>query len=148
MFTPDQDKAATELVRVVRPGGRIGLANWTPDGFIGQVFKTIGKHLPPPAGVRSPALWGTEARLAELFHGHSVSATKQVFNFRYRSAVHFLQVFRDLYGPTHKAFASLDESGQRSMELAITTLLAELNVGGPHSLVVPSEYLEIVVTKR
>ena len=94
MFTPNQEQAAAELSRVVRPGGRIGLANWTPDGFIGQLFKTIGKHVPPPAGVKSPALWGTEARLAELFSGLEVKATKQVFNFRYRSPVHWLEVFK------------------------------------------------------
>jgi ubiquinone/menaquinone biosynthesis C-methylase UbiE len=93
MFTPNQEKAAAELVRVVRKGGRVGLANWTPDGFVGQLFKTIGKHVPPPAGVKSPALWGTEARLAELFPGLEVKATKQVFNFRYRSPGHWLEVF-------------------------------------------------------
>lgn len=150
MFTPEHPRAAREMLRVLRSGGRIGLANWTPEGFIGRLFKIIGAHVAPPAGVKSPALWGTEAHISQLFgtQASQIRCQKRHFNFRYRSAVHFLQVFRDLYGPTHKAFASLDESGQRSMELAITTLLAELNVGGPHSLVVPSEYLEIVVTKR
>jgi SAM-dependent methyltransferase len=148
MFTPDQERAAAELARVVRPGGRIGLANWTPDGFIGQIFKTIGKHVPPPAGVKSPALWGTEARLAELFPGHRVQATLQVFNLRYRSATHWLEVFRTWYGPVHRAFAALDPAGQMALEGDIHELLGRLDRGGGHGLVVPSEYLEVVVTLR
>jgi SAM-dependent methyltransferase len=148
MFTPDQERAAAELARVVRPGGRIGLANWTPGGFIGQIFKTIGKHVPPPAGVKSPALWGTEARLAELFPGHRVQATLQVFNLRYRSATHWLEVFRTWYGPVHRAFAALDPAGQTALEGDIHELLGRLDRGGGHGLVVPSEYLEVVVTLR
>ena len=148
MFTPDQEKAAAELMRVVRRGGRIGLANWTPEGFIGQVFKTIGKHVPPPAGVRSPALWGTEARLAELFPGHAVSATKQVFNFRYRSAAHMLEIFRTYYGPMNRAFAALDGSGAEALEKDLLALIGRMNRGGADTLIVPSEYLEVVVTRR
>ncbi|MBL6081556.1 methyltransferase domain-containing protein [Belnapia sp. T18] len=148
MFAPDQDKAATELIRVVRPGGRIGLANWTPEGFIGQVFKMIGKHLPPPAGVRSPALWGTEARLAELFQGHAVTTTKQIFNFRYRSAAHMLEIFRTYYGPMNRAFAALDGVGAEALEQDMLALIARMNRGGTDTLIVPSEYLEVVVTRR
>ena len=110
MFTPDQDRAAAELIRVVKPGGKIGLANWTPEGFIGQVFKTIGKHLPPPAGVKSPALWGTEARINEFF-GAQAAAIKiqpRAFAFRYHSAQHWLEVFKTYYGPLLKAFAALE----------------------------------------
>ena len=147
MFTPDQEKAAGELARVVRKGGRIGLANWTPEGFIGQLFKIIGRHVPPPAGVRSPALWGTEERLAELFPGHKVKATRQVFTFRYKSPEHWLQVFKTFYGPTHRAFAALNPTGQMALEGDIRALLERLNRGGKDSLVVPSDYLEIVVTK-
>src|SRR4029077_6418538 len=109
MFTADQDKAAAEMLRVCRSGGKIGMANWTPDGFIGQLFKTLGKHVTPPAGVKSPALWGTKARLEELFKGQAsaLGIEPRAFAFRYRSAQHFLAVFRTYYGPVHKAFNSL-----------------------------------------
>jgi ubiquinone/menaquinone biosynthesis C-methylase UbiE len=147
MFTPNQEKAAAELARVVRRGGRIGLANWTPDGFIGQLFKTIGSHVPPPAGVKSPALWGTEARLAELFAGHQVKATRQIFNFRYRSSEHWLEVFKTYYGPTNRAFAALDAPKQAALQGDLVALLERLNRGGRDTLIVPSEYLEVVVTR-
>jgi hypothetical protein len=147
MFTPDQEKAASEMLRVVRVGGAIGLANWTPDGFIGQLFKTIGKHLPPPAGLRSPALWGTEARLKELFPGQWVQATTQTFTFRDRSAAHWLDVFRTWYGPTNRAFAALDTAGQIALEADLLALAGEHNRGGPDALIVPSPYLEAVITK-
>lgn len=145
MFTPNQMKSAAEMSRVVRSGGRIGLANWTPDGFIGQLFKIIGKHVAPPAGVQSPALWGTEARLAELFPAHQITATKRVFNFRYRSADHWLTTFRTYYGPTHKAFAALDAAGQKALEQDILDLLARMNRGGSETLIVPSDYLEVTM---
>jgi ubiquinone/menaquinone biosynthesis C-methylase UbiE len=148
MFTPDQAKAAAELTRTVRKGGRVGLANWTPDGFIGQLFKTLGKHVPPPAGVRSPALWGTVPRLVELFSGHDVTATKQTFHFRYKSPAHWLEIFRTYYGPVNRAFAALDAAKQAGLESDIIELLDLMNRGGRNSLVVPSEYLEAVVTKR
>jgi ubiquinone/menaquinone biosynthesis C-methylase UbiE len=147
MFAPDQAKTASEMLRVVRSGGRIGMANWTPEGFIGRLFKLIGGRLPPPAGVMSPALWGTESRIVELFgaHAEDIRCVRRQFNFRYRSAAHWLQVFRDYYGPTHKAFAALDNSAQEGLAADITTLLEELNVAGEGSLVVPAEYLEVVV---
>lgn len=147
MFAPDQAKTASEMLRVVRSGGRIGMANWTPEGFIGRLFKLIGGRLPPPAGVKSPALWGTESRIVELFgaHAEDIRCVRRQFNFRYRSAAHWLQVFRDYYGPTHKAFAALDNSAQEGLAADITTLLEELNVAGEGSLVVPAEYLEVVV---
>ena len=109
MFTPDQDKAAAELMRVCKAGGKIGLANWTPQGFIGQLFKTLGKHMPPPAGVKSPALWGTQARLNEMFgSAASIDAQPRMFVFRYKSPQHWLDVFRSFYGPIHKAFGAMD----------------------------------------
>lgn len=148
MFAPNQDRAASEMSRVVRSGGRIGLANWTPEGFIGQLFKIIGKHVAPPAGVKSPALWGTEARLAELFPGHLIKAEKKIFHFRYLSPEHFLNVFRTWYGPTHRAFAALDPAGQAALQADILELLNASNRGGKDTLIVPSEYLEAAVTKR
>ena len=150
MFTPDHRRAASEMLRVVRPGGRIAMANWTPAGFIGRLFKVIGAHVSPPAGVQPPSMWGTEPHIVELFGAQAaqIRCERRRFNFRYRSAAHFIQVFRDLYGPTHKAFGALDVAGASSLERAITALLDELNVAGPDSLVVPSEYLEIVITKH
>jgi ubiquinone/menaquinone biosynthesis C-methylase UbiE len=150
MFAPDHARTAHEMLRVVRDGGRIGMANWTPEGFLGQLFKTIGAHVPPPAGVRSPALWGTEAHLRELFGdgADSIEATRKIFNFRYVSAEHWLQVFRDFYGPTHKAFAALEPDGQQALEQDILALLHRFNRAGNASLVVPAEYLEVVITKR
>ena len=147
MFTPDQAKSASELSRVTRKGGRIGLANWTPEGFIGQLFKIIGRHVPPPAGLKPPALWGTEERLKELFPGHAVKATKQIFNFRYRSPAHWWEVFKTYYGPTNKAFLALDAAGQKALEADILALLGQLNRAGSRALIVPGEYLEIVITK-
>ncbi len=148
MFTPNQENAASELARVCRRGGRIGLANWTPDGFIGQLFKTIGKHVQPPAGLKSPALWGTEARLGELFEGHDVRVTRQIFNFRYRSADHWMEVFRTYYGPTNRAFAALGADQGAALEADIRELLTRMNRGGKADLIVPSEYLEVVITKH
>ena len=150
MFTPDHRRAAGEMLRVLRPGGRIGLANWTPGGLIGRLFRIVGAHVPPPAGVASPALWGTESHLAALF-GDQVAQLRcehRFFHFRYRSAAHWLQVFRDYYGPTHKAFAALDTAGQQALEHDIGALLEQANTGGASSLVLPAEYLEIVITKR
>ena len=110
-------------------------------------FKVIGVHVPPPAGVASPALWGTEPHLVELFgpHATGMQTTRRMFNFRYRDAAHWVQMFRDWYGPTHKAFGSLDADGQGRLERDITTLLEEFNTAGAASLVVPGEYLEIVI---
>jgi ubiquinone/menaquinone biosynthesis C-methylase UbiE len=149
MFTPDHARAAKELLRVARPGGRIGLANWTPEGFIGRLFKTVGAHVPAPAGLKSPSLWGSEAYLRDLFGAQAASivCTRRQFNFRYRSAAHFVQVFRDFYGPTHKAFAALDAKGQQALERDITGLIGEFKLAGPSSLVVPSDYLEVVIQR-
>ena len=150
MFTPEHDRVAGEMLRVLRAGGRIGMANWTPEGFIGRLFRVIGAHLPPPAGVKSPALWGAESHIVALFGANAaqIRCERRIFNFRYRSAAHWVQVFRDFYGPTHKAFAALDANGQKALERDITALLGEMNTAGPSSLVVPGEYLEIVITKR
>jgi len=149
MFTPDQDRAAAEMIRVCRRGGKIGLANWTPEGFIGNVFKTIGKYLPPPAGARSPALWGTRTRLAELFEGpaSSIVAAPREFVLRYRSPQHWVDVFRTWYGPVLKAFAALDAGQQAALQEDLLKLIARFNRSGDDTMVVPSEYLEIVITR-
>ena len=150
MFTPDQDRAAAELVRVCRRGGKIGLANWTPEGFIGQLFKTIGKHVPPPAGARSPALWGTRARLAGLFEAHasSIQSAQRHFVFRYRSPEHWLEIFRTFYGPLLKTFAALAPAAQAALEQDLLSLIGQFNRSGDRSMVVPSEYLEVVITRH
>lgn len=150
MFAPDQAKAASELARVCRPGGRIGLANWTPEGFIGQLFKTLARYLPPPAGVHSPSLWGVESHLQQLFGDRAaqIRVTRRLFNFRYRSAAHFIEVFRTWYGPVHKAFAALPADKAAALERDLTDLLNGLNRAGAQALLVPSEYLEIVITRR
>jgi SAM-dependent methyltransferase len=150
MFAPDHPRVASEMLRVTRSGGRIGMTNWTPDGFIGRLFKVIGAHVAPPAGVKPPSLWGREDYLRELFGAQAaaVRVERKRFNFRYRSPAHWVQVFRDYYGPTHKAFGALDVAGQAALERDITALLVELNTAGATSLVVPSEYLEVVITKR
>ena len=150
MFTPNQDRAASELIRVCKSGGKIGLANWTPDGFIGQLFKTLGKYLPPPAGAKSPALWGMQTRIDEMFgsSAREITAQRRHFVFRYRSPEHFLEIFRTYYGPVLKAFAALDTGKQDSLKRDILALIATLNRSGDATMVVPSEYLEVVVTRR
>lgn len=150
MFAPDQAKVASELARVCRSGGTIGMANWTPAGFIGEVFKTMGRYLPPPAGVQPPSRWGNEAEVRAMFAGTAahVAITPKFFNFRYRSAAHFIEVFRAWYGPVHKAFLALPEEQGRALERDLTELLERLNRAGPASLVVPGEYLEIVITRK
>jgi SAM-dependent methyltransferase len=149
MFTPDQEKAAREMLRVCRRGGKIGLANWTPDGYIGQLFKTIGKYVPPAPGLRSPALWGTRPHLEALF-GDTVDIGTETrhFAFRYKSPAHSLAVFRGYYGPVLKAFAALDADAQAGLERDLLALMDSVNVARDGSLVAPSSYLEVVVTKR
>jgi SAM-dependent methyltransferase len=147
MFAPHHEQAAAEMVRVLRKGGRIGLANWTPDSFIGQVFKTLGKHVAPPKGVRSPALWGSKPHLDTLFAGHRVDITERAFNFRYRSAGHFLDVFRTYYGPVHKAFLSLDHAGSTALQRDLVVLMESVNTATNGTLTIPSAYAEVIVTK-
>jgi SAM-dependent methyltransferase len=149
MFTPDQERAAAELVRVCRPGGTIGLVNWTPAGFIGQLLRTVGKHVPPPAGVRPPPQWGTEERLGELL-GDAVSrldVRRRTFVFRFRSPDDFATFFRDNYGPVHKAFAALDEPGRERLYDDLTALAREFDREEGPSVAMPAEYLEVVATR-
>ena len=149
MFTPNQDKAARELLRVCRPGGKIGLANWTPESFIGQMFRVLGKYVPPVAGVAPPSLWGTKARLDTLFGSQAVvAAESRTFVFRYKSPAHWLEIFRDYYGPVLKAFASLNPESRKALEKDLYALLDQNNVARDGTLVLPSEYLEAVITKK
>ena len=149
MFAPDHARCAAEMARVVRPGGRVGLANWTPDSLIGRMFKVLGKYAPPPAGVQPPSLWGTEAHVRSLFgeKAMAVQTTPKHFAFRYRSAAHFVEVFRTWYGPVNKAFAAQPPEKADALATELVDLLNSMNRAGPSALVVPSEYLEIVVTR-
>ena len=149
MFTPNQAKAASEMLRVCRPGGMIGMANWTPDGFIGQVFKTLGRHIAPPAGVSSPALWGTKPWIEQNFGSNArrIAIENKDFVFRYRSPEHFMDVFRTYYGPVHKAFLALDASGQGSLAKDLLATIANFNTATDGSMYVPSAYAEIMITK-
>jgi SAM-dependent methyltransferase len=149
MFTPNPERAASELVRVVRPGGKIGLANWTPEGFVGQMFKIVGQHNPPPAGVPSPLQWGTDDRLEALLGSDcDVEITRRHFAFRFRSAEDFFETFKDYYGPLVKAWAAQDEAGQASLRGALVALADEHNRDQHGALTVDSEYVEVVATKR
>jgi ubiquinone/menaquinone biosynthesis C-methylase UbiE len=149
MFTPNQLQAANELKRVCRPGGKIGMANWTPESFIGQLFKTIGKYVSPAAGVKSPALWGSKAHLDALFGSNAtIAALPKNFVFRFRSQKHWVEVFRNYYGPVVKAFAAIDAKAQEALEADLLALLDKFDVARDGTLVVPSEYLEVIVTKR
>jgi SAM-dependent methyltransferase len=149
MFTADSSRAAAELLRVCRPGGRIGLASWTPDGFVGRMFRILGRYVPPAPGVRPPSFWGTEDGLAELFGegASSIRSERRAFVFRYRSAEHWLSVFRSFYGPMLKTFAAVGKDRQASLERDILALLEEHNRDGS-TLVVPSDYLESVIVRR
>jgi ubiquinone/menaquinone biosynthesis C-methylase UbiE len=150
MFTPNQAKAASELARVCRPGGRIGMANWTAEGFIGQMFKTLGRHIAPPAGVASPALWGSKAWIEEQFgeKARDITVEGKSFMFRYRSPEHFMDIFRTYYGPVHKAFLALDASGQVRLAEDLMATIKSFNTATDGSMRVPSAYSEIVITKR
>jgi ubiquinone/menaquinone biosynthesis C-methylase UbiE len=146
MFAPDQERAAGELLRVVRSGGRIGLANWTPDGFIGELFAVVGRFVPPPPGVASPAAWGTETKLVELFGplASDINTERKQFVFRDYSAQAWIDTFRTYYGPVHKAFLALDDAGKKGLNDAMLELLARRN-RATGSLVVPGDYLEVVI---
>lgn len=149
MFTPDQERAAAELVRVCKPGGTLGLVNWTPAGFIGQLLRTVGKHVPPPAGVRPPPQWGTEERLGELL-GDAVSRLdiqRRTYVFRFRSPDDFATFFRDNYGPVHKAFGALDEPGRERLYDDLTALAREHDQEEGASVAMPAEYLKVVATR-
>jgi len=148
MFAPDHHQAASEMMRVCRKGGRIGLASWTPTGFLGQLFRVVAAYVPPIPGVRSPLLWGTDAHIQDLFQGAArIVQTTRHFAFRYRSPEHWVEVFRTYYGPVHKAFAALDAEKRAALEADLIALLRQSHRGGSSGLVVPGEYLETVITR-
>jgi SAM-dependent methyltransferase len=150
MFAPDQQRAASELLRVCKSGGTIGLACWTPSGFLGDLFRLMGRYVPPPAGLRSPMEWGDEKRLKELFGADAAELRleRRKYTFRYLSAEHWIDIFRTWYGPVHKAFLALDAARQKELERDLTALLASHDRGAGRGLVVPAEYVEIVVRRR
>jgi ubiquinone/menaquinone biosynthesis C-methylase UbiE len=150
MFAPDHGKAASELLRVCRSNGRIGLANWTPRGFVGRLFTVMGRHVAPPPGLTPASRWGTEEHLNQLFGGAAsdISITYRDFVFRYRSPEHWIDVFRTWYGPVHKAFASLPPDAQQRLERDILELIREFDRSGDSTVAVPGEYVEVVVTKK
>ena len=149
MFTPNQEQAAHELLRVCRVGGKIGLANWTPESFIGQLFKTIGKYVPPAPGMKSPALWGSRAHLAALFGAKAnVAAEGRYFAFRYKSPRHMLEVFRNYYGPVLKAFAAIDPAAREGLEKDLLARFDAFNIAKDGTLVAHGEYLEVVITRN
>jgi ubiquinone/menaquinone biosynthesis C-methylase UbiE len=148
MFAPDHEQAAREMMRVCRPGGRIGLACWTPTGFLGELFQMVARYAPPMPGVRSPLLWGTDRHIQHLFAGASAIAhTARCFTFRYQSAEHWVEVFRAFYGPMRAAFAALDDNGQAALEADLLALLRRADRGGGSGIVVPADYLETVITR-
>jgi len=151
MFAPDQDRTAAELLRVTRSGGRIGVVAHTPDGYIGQLFRTIARHVPPPAGLRSPIQWGTEVRLRELFGAETsgIRTEKRTYAFRGRSAEAWVETWRREYGPIRKAFDAVSGVGGRvALEQDIVELIGRFNRAADGTMVVPSEYLEAVIVKR
>ena len=150
MFAPDQAQAARELLRVCRPAGKIGLASWTPDGFTGQGFRITAEFVPPPPGVVPPSRWGTEDGLRKLFGAGvtSLNCVSRSFPFRYRSAQHYLEHYRAYFGPTMRAFEALSSEAQERLSRAVLESVQRFNRSGDKTMVVESEYLEVVATKR
>ena len=148
MFAPDQTQVATELFRVTRPGGRIGMANWTPDSFIGALFRTLGQYIPPAPGLNSPALWGTAEHSHELFpHATAIEITEQTYHMCYASGQHWVDMWRRVYGPLQKAFAALNEEEARQLQADLIDLIDRFNVAGDGTMQVPSSYLQVIVHK-
>jgi ubiquinone/menaquinone biosynthesis C-methylase UbiE len=149
MFSPDQEQAARELLRVCRPGGRIGLVNWTPEGWVGAMLRAVGRHVAPPPGVRPGTRWGTEDGVRELLGDgvEQLSTSRQQFVWRFESAEQYLHLFRTYYGPTVKAFEALDDAGQQALRADLLEVLAQYAEPADGTLLVPAEYLETVATR-
>ena len=150
MFAPDQDKAAEELLRVVKPGGTIAMVNWVPDGYIGELFKTIGKYVPPPPGLKPPFRWGTEEGLDELLNSGigSLQTRRRTHVWRFPSARHHVEYMREYYGPLNKAFGALDEEGQKALERDLISLAERYDRSEDGTAVLHADYLEVVATRR
>lgn len=150
MFAPNQMQSASEMMRVARPGGQIAMANWTPESFIGALFKTLGRHVPPPAGVQSPAMWGNEHWINETFDpaAKEIAFVRKMFNFRYPSPENFVEFFKTYYGPVHKAFIAVGEAGEENLNADILATIADYNTATDGTMMVPSEYAEIIITKK
>lgn len=151
MFAPNQEKAAGEMLRVCKPGGKIGMANWTPDGFLGEMFKLPGKYIPKPPGLDPPVLWGTKERIQELFGGGSadIQVNPRQVVFRYLSVDHYIDFMRTHFGPTKITFEKLDPDKQNEYAEEMRGVLRSFHRGeGEKPIQVPSDYLEVVVTKK
>ena len=149
MFAPDQERTAAELLRVVRPGGRIGMANWTPDGAVGAMFRTIAKHAPPPLGIPSPLAWGTAERLRELF-GDGVAdlrVERRLSRQPFRSADHYIEFFRTYFGPTQMAYERVGPEGEQALTDDLKEFLESANTAGDRAMVLEAEYLEVLATR-
>jgi len=150
MFAPDQERAAQELLRVCKPGGTIGMVNWVPDGYVGDLFRTIGKHVPSPAGLKPPFMWGTEEGLDELLHGGvgALQTRRRSFVWRFSSARHHVEFMRGYYGPLHKAYEVLEEEGQQALNQDLISLVESYNRSDDGTAVWSADYLEVVATRR
>jgi len=150
MFAPDHEKAAQELLRVCKPNGKIGLANWSPEGFWGEIFRLRGKYIPPEENLKPPGEWGTEQRIKELFENHTseIKINKRTALFRYKSVEHFIEFFKTYFGPILKTFEALDEQQQNQYQKDIEQKVIQFNQSGDNTVVIPAEYLEIVMVKK
>ncbi|WSG47989.1 methyltransferase domain-containing protein [Dactylosporangium sp. NBC_01737] len=148
MFAPDQEQTAAELLRVCRPGGRIGMVNWTPDSYVAELFRAIGRQVPPPPGLRPPAQWGDEGRLRELFGPDAgITAPRREFLWRFPSAEHQAEFFATFYGPVTRTLAALDEERAATLKAEMVEIAERHNVAGDGTLVLRMDYLEAVIRK-
>lgn len=149
MFAPDHQKTADELVRVAKPGGKVGMVNWCPDSYVGDLFRAIAAHIPPPPGVTPPGRWGDETYLKELWGDRvELSAPRRSFLFRFPNPGHHVDFFAQWYGPTVKAFEAVGDAGRQALRADILDAVARHNRADDGTLVLQMDYLEVVATKR